>query len=528
MEPKSDLRASAAAIYGRLDPSTHPAIGIWLQVGLLLVLYLLFYRPALPGLVRDWYNNSTFSYGFLIPLLFAFLVWSKRPLLKTIPIRPSAWGILLLAGAVIIRLAAEGIGDAFTTRVSMLIALVALVILILGIRQFKMLRYPLAYLFLMIPWPYTFLKPITDSLRLSQAAMLALALNSVGVHVTREAYFLYLPNIILEVADVCSGLASVFALTTVAGIHAYFLSIRPTLKLLLIVSAAPFAIIGNLVRMIVTAILAYFFGSIVFQTTLHTFGGTLTFLLGLALLIALGELLRRKAGGFERQMEAGAMEEVPKTRSKPISNWPMFLLAAGLLVLGSHLAAVLGRQSAVPVKGELQKLSAHLGPYVQSHSEWTSRYQDDEAETSISRIYEGERTIPIELFVGYRGSQWGDHHLRSPRMYSPDDWNYVWERSSRLPGPNGATIDGKWVLIGRGSARRLIFYWYQIWGRSVSGELEYRLHLIRKSLIDRRTDGAVIRIATPVSQNESIEESKERIENFALVLYPELRAILPD
>jgi exosortase len=109
----------------------------------------------------------------------------------------------------------------------------------------------------MILWPYTFLKPLIDHLRLSDAAISAFALNAIGISVTREAYFLYLPNIRLEVADVCSGAASVFALIAVAGIYAYFSSVRPGLQLLLIISAVPFAILANLVRIIVTAILAF-------------------------------------------------------------------------------------------------------------------------------------------------------------------------------------------------------------------------------------------------------------------------------
>src|SRR5204862_2561020 len=150
-------------------------------------------------------------------------------------------------------------------------------------------------------WPYTLLKPITDGLRLAQALILSVALNGVGIHVLREAYFLHLPNIILEVADACSGVGSVFALIAVAGVHAYLLPIRPSLRLLLIVSAAPFAIMANLVRMMITAILAYFLGPIVFQTTMHAVSGSLTFLLGLALLIASGELLRLKTSGLERE-----------------------------------------------------------------------------------------------------------------------------------------------------------------------------------------------------------------------------------
>ena len=46
------------------------------------------------------------------------------------------------------------------------------------------------------------------------------------------------------------------------------------------------------------------------------------------------------------------------------------------------------------------------------------------------------------------------------------------------------------------------------------------------AILERRTDGAVVRLAIP-TQPEKIEESKARLAAFAGELYPELRRILP-
>src|SRR5437667_1475871 len=216
-----------------------------LQSLTLAVLYLGLYGLDLPGLVRDWYEHSAFSYAFLVPLFTALLVWSKRAVLGTIPIQPSAWGLLFLTPAVAMEVAGRALGNDFTVRVSMILMLAALVMLLLGKEQFKVLRYPLAYLLLMIPWPYTFLKPFIDGLRLLNAIVSGVALSAMGIPVSREAYFLHLPNIILEVADECSGVHSAFALVAVAGVYACFLPVRRAKKLGLIASAAPIALVAN-------------------------------------------------------------------------------------------------------------------------------------------------------------------------------------------------------------------------------------------------------------------------------------------
>lgn len=498
-----------------------------LQSLTLAVLYLGLYGLDLPGLVRDWYEHSAFSYAFLVPLFTALLVWSKRAVLGTIPIQPSAWGLLFLTPAVAMEVAGRALGNDFTVRVSMILMLAALVMLLLGKEQFKVLRYPLAYLLLMIPWPYTFLKPFIDGLRLLNAIVSGVALSAMGIPVSREAYFLHLPNIILEVADECSGVHSAFALVAVAGVYACFLPVRRAKKLGLIAGAAPIALVANLVRIIVTAALAYRFGPVVFQTTLHLFSGVFAFLLGLALLIALGETLQRwHPPVSEPQLITAQSGQRVFTQARTANGWPGFLFAAGLFSLAFILGGSLEVRGGVAREAQLQNLPARLGPYKPWRLTWTNPYQDDKAVNSISRIYEGADGAPIELFIGYRGRQPGKDHLRSPRMVFPRNWNYVWDEPAPLPLP-GAAISGKWMLIANGTNMQLVYYWYEMQGRSFSSEWRYRLAVARSALTGRN-DGAVIRIATVFSQNESLELAKERLRKFTEVLHPELRAILPD
>jgi len=46
-------------------------------------------------------------------------------------------------------------------------------------------------------------------------------------------------------------------------------------------------------------------------------------------------------------------------------------------------------------------------------------------------------------------------------------------------------------------------------------------------IVHKRTEGAVVRIATPLSAAENLSEAKERIAAFSLSLYPELVKVLP-
>ena len=159
-------------------------------------------------------------------------------------------------------------------RLSMILALASTVYLLLGREYFKVLWFPLFYLLLMIPAPYVLIKDLTVHLRYLDAKHAATILQLLGVPVFVEAYFIHIPNMTLEVADVCSGVSSVFALFALGTVYAYFLPTRNSLKVLLVACTFPFAMIANLIRIVVIAVLAYNLGAIVFQSTFHWLTGT--------------------------------------------------------------------------------------------------------------------------------------------------------------------------------------------------------------------------------------------------------------
>ncbi len=65
--------------------------------GLVLVAaLLLLYAPTLKLLAWQWYNDADYSHGFLVPILSAYLIWARRDKLRTIPRKPSVWGMVIV------------------------------------------------------------------------------------------------------------------------------------------------------------------------------------------------------------------------------------------------------------------------------------------------------------------------------------------------------------------------------------------------------------------------------------------------
>ena len=101
------------------------------------------------------------------------------------------------------------------------------------------------------------------------------------------------PQTVLEVADACSGLRSLMSLVTLAVALA-FLSQKTTVKrTILIISAVPVAIVTNMIRVIVTGVLASRYGAAAAEGFFHEFAGMAIFALAMVILFSESAILRR-------------------------------------------------------------------------------------------------------------------------------------------------------------------------------------------------------------------------------------------
>ena len=53
------------------------------------VLYVLFYRSLVPGLVKDWSTYSNFTYGVVVPFISSYLIWHRRTQFQSLPVNPT-------------------------------------------------------------------------------------------------------------------------------------------------------------------------------------------------------------------------------------------------------------------------------------------------------------------------------------------------------------------------------------------------------------------------------------------------------
>ena len=510
-------------------------IGPVLQVAMLVALCLVFYGPIVPPLVKEWYEHENFSYGFLIPLIFLYLLWEQRDAFKDPLTGPSPWGAVSFLAALLIGVVGKALGEPFISRVSLVLAMGSLVHVFWGWRCVQRLAFPLAYLFFMVPPPYVIVKEVSFYLRMSDAYIANALAQGAGVPVYRDAYFLHLPDITLEVADVCSGIASLFAMLALGTIYVYYLPTRISMKFVVLVGAFILPIIANLFRIFLVTVSVYYYGPIMLQAFFHHFTGTFTFLLSLVMLLWLGETMRRK---YPKATPSISHQTIGREMTAPVDKkagrhvrFRGLALPVLLVVLGAGLVLYLLDSPALSrgqrFQIELAKISAAVGPYRITPDIQSDAYADPHAEKTLSRLYESSDGNKIELFVGYNSRQFDENRLQSPKLVFPKGWEYASMEEINIPLASGEAIDAAGLVTKKYTDKRLVLFWYEVRGKAFAGDFRNRIELIKGLVLHGRTDGAVVRLATPIAEFESIDKAKDRLVSFSKDLYPALVQVLP-
>lgn len=133
----------------------------------------------------------------------------------------------------------------------------------------------------------------------------------------------------------------------------------------------------------------------------------------------------------------------------------------------------------------------------------------------------------VGLFVAYYATQRAGHTMHSPLNCLPGSgWDPVERRRESLAIAPGLALDVNRVVVQQGANEQLVYYWYQSRGRSVASEYRAKFLLIRDSVELHRSDGALVRVTTPMSSGE--QTAADEAASFVRVLYPSLTRQLPE
>ena len=148
----------------------------------------------------------------------------------------------------------------------------------------------------------------------------------------------------------------------------------------------------------------------------------------------------------------------------------------------------------------------------------------------LSRVYLREKPSDVvALFIGYFPQQRVGTTVHSPKHCLPGaGWDFESSEYTGLRDVRGRVFRVGEYTIVNGDQRQFTIYWYQSHGRSVPNEYMARLAMAVDAVRLRRTDGALVRIMTPIDPVEGIAAARARAEGFAANLVPMLNRFIPD
>jgi exosortase len=253
---------------------------------LALATLLLLTWPTWRWLWGEWMGNEYYSHGILIPPVSLYLIYQRfrnDPALQGIQPQGSNWGLLLTAVGLILYLWLFSLRAYYLAAFATVGLIGGLVWTIGGNQIARSLRFPIAYLTLMIPLP--FIERYTLDLALFTGVCSGGLAQFLGLDVEIIGNAVKLPNADLVIGAQCSGVNSLIALTALMLLAAYLLEGPLWGRITLVLLAVPLAIIGNILRVSSLLFVAQAWGAQAAFVFYHDYSGIAFFVIVLLLML---------------------------------------------------------------------------------------------------------------------------------------------------------------------------------------------------------------------------------------------------
>ncbi len=507
-DDKEGLFATAAIDAIVLSPSLRRAGALLL---LAVVWLALWYWETGSEIVAIWWRSETFTHGFLVAPISAWLTWRMRHHLAALAPRP-AWPVLgLVALAGLAWLAGRLASVAGATHFALVIMMQLAAWTILGTRIARALLFPLAFLLFAVPFG-EFLFPVLIDMT---ADFTVAALRLTGIPVYREGAQFVIPSGSWSVVEACSGLRYLIASMMIGTLYAYLNYSSLKKRLVFFGASIAVPLVANWLRAYMIVMLGHLSNNRIAVGVDHLIYGWIFFGVVMLIMFWIGARYRDDAA----PVEAARVPAAPRERAAPVSH---FIAAAAAVILVASVWKPVPALLELP-PGPAPVLAAVPGadgwqPRAEPFQAWTPHYREPDA--VLQQSFQRDGTW-AGLYVGYYTRQTqGRELIRTHNvLVSSEDprWAVV-ASGSRPLSLAGATVHVDTAEL-RGPDQRLVAWrWYWVAGRYTASERAAKLWLAYSRLLGRGDDSAVIVVFTP--KNGSATEAQRVLEAFVAALGP--------
>ncbi|MBN1140903.1 MAG: VPLPA-CTERM-specific exosortase XrtD [Deltaproteobacteria bacterium] len=501
---------------------------VWAPALFLAVLFAGLFWPTLSHMAARWPEDD-FSYCYLIPPLIVYLVWEQRQPLARIRPQPSLTGLIPFSLGLLLFWLGELGGEFFTLYLSAWLVLVGLCWTLLGRTFIRLLWFPLAMIPAMFPVPNVIAANLSLRLKLISSDLGVRLMHLAGMSAYREGNIIDIGFTQLQVVDACGGLRYFFPIVLLAMLLGYLYRLNWWRWGAVIASAPPIVVLANGLRIAGTGYLFPFFGPRVAEGFFHDFAGWFSFMAALAMLVPEILLLRMIPSRIP-PIAAKPTEEPEQIPVVSASAKGLFLVVAMILGVNLGLASGVDFRERVPAKQPLAGFPVKLAGW-QGENGTLDRKILDELDLSdyLMRDYRDGSGRPVNVYVAYYESQRKGESIHSPSSCLPGGgWRFQESGARIIAGeglPEGFRVQR--ALISKGGQTQLSFYWFMMRGRVLTDLYQVKAANFWDALTKQRSDGALVRLITPVFPGEKVADAEARLLNLTFLLMPVLEEFIP-
>lgn len=507
----------------------------WIWIGGLALLTSVAFFNGIENLFKRWGEQQELSHGYFLPLITAWMLWERRDALSSSLSRPDTLGLAGVAVSAFILLLSEmTVTSLMIFQQLALILLIASLSLALGGRSLlKLAIIPIAFLLFMIPPPYWVITVLSWNFQFWSSQLGVWMIELFGIPVFLSGNIIDLGDYQLAVAEACSGLRYLFPFLSLGFLAAYLFKAPLWQRAIVFLSTIPITIFMNSLRIALTGVLVQAYGTSHAEGILHLFEGWVVFVFCMLLLFAVIALIARSSG----RKDLGDLLSAPEIESISSANgWSQPLFQRNALIAGAILTAA---GLAVHLTGDDNlriPARADLDGIVHEFDGWTHEKRQVQGETlealGADDYIIADMAAPngdnFNLYIAYLNMQRDGHSWHSPRQCIPGGgWKILSHDILPTNLSNAEPFKYNRIVIENRGYRQLVYYWYDQRSRKIANEFAMKFALLFDAVKLRRTDGAMIRIMTPVGRAEDINDADARLTTFMDELQPKLPAYVP-
>ena len=253
-------------------------------------------RSAFQWMFARWKDTISFgadySHGYFIPFVSLGVIWYKRKEIFSTEVHTDSRGLAVVIFALILHWLGAKMQQTHFSLASLVLLIWGVPFYLFGLDLAKKLIFPCAYLIFCIP--LNFMDIMAFPLRIFSTTLATSMLNGIGIGAIRSGTAIYSSvagGFEFDVADPCSGLRSLLAMTALTAVYAYFTQKTVLKKWILFATSIPLAVVGNIARIVTVALVAEAFGGKLALGIYHDYSGYILFTASITLMVVMGGLL---------------------------------------------------------------------------------------------------------------------------------------------------------------------------------------------------------------------------------------------